>query len=585
LLLYSTSVWPQQEQVPHARIGFEHPFYEIAVLILIAAFVGLLGLLLRQPLIVSFIAVGVLAGPDVLGLVSTADYISLLSEMSIAVLLFPVGLKLDLKLVRTLGKVALATGLGQVTFTVVFGMLLCLLMGMDWLSSLYVGIALTFSSTIIIVKLLSDKREIDSLHGRIALGFLIVQDIVVVLAMVILSAIGVGAASDTEGGNIMTVLGGGLLMLAFIALFVRYLANPLLTRIARSPELLVVFAVGWAASLGALGDWLGFGMELGGLLAGVSLASTQFRDAISSRLASLRDFLLLFFFVSLGAGLDLSQLGDQSLRALVLSLFVLIGNPLIVLMIMGYMGYQKRTGFLAGLTVAQISEFSLIFMAMGVSIGHVEPTYMGLVTLVGLVTIALSTYMITWSHQLYEFCEAWLHPFERVVPFREKDGLDTQNSGQYEFIVFGLGRYGRAISKGLIAKGHTVLGVDFDPEAVADWRQSGYDGLYGDATDPEFLGHLPLADAKVLVSTVPSVSGGLSDTDPRLALLHGLREQAFGGKIAVAMRTDYDEEALRRQGADVVLSPFVDAASFAVGSVEALLNSDAPKPVLASNSG
>jgi len=113
---------------------------------------------------------------------------------------------------------------------------------------------------------------------------------------------------------------------------------------------------------------------------------------------------------------------------------------------------------------------------------------MGLVTLVGLVTIALSTYMITWSHQLYEFCEAWLHPFERLVPFREKADCNNKSSGSYEFIVFGLGRYGRSIGKGLIAHGHTVLGVDFDPEAVADWRQLGHDGLYGDATDPEFLG-------------------------------------------------------------------------------------------------
>jgi Kef-type K+ transport system membrane component KefB/voltage-gated potassium channel Kch len=549
-----------------------HPFYEIAVLILIAAFVGLFGLLLRQPLIVSFIAVGILAGPDALGLVSRTEYISLLSEMSIAVLLFLVGLKLDLKLVRTLGAVALATGLGQVTFTVVFGMLICMAMGMEWLPSLYVGIALTFSSTIIVVKLLSDKREIDSLHGRIALGFLIVQDIVVVLAMVVLSAIGVGAATDSGSGDILKVVGGGVAMIVFIVLFIRYLADPLIGRIARSPELLVVFAVGWAASLGALGDWLGFGMELGGLLAGVSLASTQFRDSISSRLASLRDFLLLFFFVSLGAGLDLSQLGEQTSRALVLSLFVLIGNPLIVLAIMGYMGYKKRTGFLAGLTVAQISEFSLIFMAMGVSIGHVADTYMGLVTLVGLVTIALSTYMITWSHHLYDWVEPWLRPFERKIPFREKDIQENDAGGTHEFILFGLGRYGRAIGRGLIAHGHSVLGVDFDPEAVTAWQKLGHDGLYGDATDPEFLGHLPLGSARVMISSVPSVSSGLGNTDPRLALLNGLREHGFRGKIAVAMRTDYDEAALKRQGADVVLSPFLDAATFAVTTVEKLLD-------------
>lgn len=553
------------------NLAFEHPFHEIAVLILVAALVGLLGLTLRQPLIVAFIAVGILAGPDVLGLVSEAEYISILAEMSIAVLLFLVGLKLDLKLVRTLGPVALATGLGQVTFTAVFGFVICLIMGVDWVTSLYVAIALTFSSTIIIVKLLSDKREIDSLHGRIALGFLIVQDIVVVLAMVALSAIGAGMATDAGGSDIAGVFGGGVLMIIFIAAFIRFVATPLLGRVARSPELLVVFAVGWAASLAALGDWLGFGMELGGLLAGVSLASTQFRDAIGSRLASLRDFLLLFFFVSLGAGLDLSLLGEQVGRALVLSLFVLIGNPLIVLVIMGRMGYRKRTGFLAGLTVAQISEFSLIFMAMGVAIGHVSQTYMGLVTLVGLITIALSTYMITYSHSLYNLVERWLHPFERQNPFREAATSAADVTKAHEVIIFGVGRYGRAITRGLIERGHSVLGVDFDPEAVAAYQKAGYDGLYGDATDPEFLGHLPLDSARVVISTVPGDAGSLSDTDPRLALLHALQEQSFRGKIAVAMRTDSDEQLLRQGSVDIFLSPFIDAAAFAVESVEGLL--------------
>lgn len=172
-------------------------------------------------------------------------------------------------------------------------------------------------------------------------------------------------------------------MVAFVIAFIRYVADRLLGQIARSAELLVIFAVGWAAGLAAVGDAIGFGKELGGLLAGVSLASTPYREAIVSRLASLRDFLLLFFFIALGAGLNLQGLGDELVAAAVLSVFVLVGNPLIVLAIMGAMGYRKRTGFLAGLTVAQISEFSLIFMAMGVNLGHVSESALGLVTLVG----------------------------------------------------------------------------------------------------------------------------------------------------------------------------------------------------------
>jgi Kef-type K+ transport system membrane component KefB len=554
-------------------VTFEHTFYEIAALVLLAAAVGLLGMMLRQPLVVAFIGVGILAGPDVLGLATSTEYIALMAEISIAVLLFLVGLKLDVKLVTTLGPVALATGLGQVTFTAVFGFLICFALGIDARSSIYIAVALTFSSTIIIVKLLSDKREIDSLHGRIALGLLIVQDIVVVLAMVTLSALGVGIGGDAGLADVGRVMVSGVAVLAMVALFIRYAAEPILRRVARSPELLVIFAVGWALSLGALGDWLGFGMELGGLLAGVSLASTQYRDSMASRLSSLRDFLLLFFFLGLGASLDISTLDDHLEAAIILSLFVLIGKPLIVLAIMGYMGYRKRTGFLAGLTVAQISEFSLIFMAMGTSIGHVTRESMGLVTLVGLVTIALSTYLITYSHHLYAAAERWLGLFERKVARRENVDSEIAEGDEttYEFILFGLGRYGSEIGRRLLEHGHSVLGIDFDPEALETWRKAGHEGRFGDATDPEFASGLPLARAKAVISAVPRMSGALTDADPRVALMDGLRAQGFTGKIAVAMHTPSDADTLARRGADVILTPFSDAAEFAVAELEKIL--------------
>ena len=543
-------------------------FYEIALLVLLAAGLGFVGMILRQPLIVAFIALGVLAGPDALAIVASTEFIETLSQISIAVLLFLVGLKLDVSLVRNLGKVALATGLGQVGFTSLFGFLICLGMGIAPLASLYIAVALTFSSTIIIVKLLSDKHEIDALHGKIALGFLIVQDIFVVLAMVVLSAVGLGAAG--EGGSVADILiliGGAVLTLGCVVLFIRYLADPLLGRIARSPELLVIFAVGWAAGLAALGDIVGFGKELGGLLAGASLASTQYRDAIGSRLSALRDFLLLFFFIDLGAGLDLGTLGAQVGPAVVLSLFVLIGNPLIVLAIMGYMGYRKRTGFLAGLTVAQISEFSLIFMAMGVTIGHVGEEAMGLVTLVGLVTIALSVYMITFSHQLYARLEPLLDIFERRVPFREIEDAPHQGR-RYDYIIFGLGRYGCRIGQGLHKRGYRVLGVDFDPEALAHWRGLGMDAHFGDATDPEFTAHLPLSGVKAVIAAVSRQRPSLTENAPQMALVSGLLAVHFKGQIVASVTTEAEAEALRRQGASDILNPFEDAADYAITLLE-----------------
>lgn len=412
------------------------PFQEIALLLAAAAGIGALGLWLRQPLILTYIVVGILAGPMVLGWVTVREPLELLAQIGVAVLLFTVGLKLDLHLVRRLGPVALATGIGQLLFTILFGHLIGLALGMDWIKALYVAIALTFSSTIIIVKLLSDKKELDSLHGRIAVGFLIVQDIAVVIAMTAMSSLDLG-----EGhGDLSAILAEIAFKLALaglaLAAAMRYVLPRLLHLVGRSQELMLLFAIAWGVALASLGEALGFSKEVGAFLAGFSLASSSYREAMSSRLTPVRDFLLLFFFLELGARLEFHTFADQIPEALVLSAFVLIGNPLIVMAIMGYMGYRKRTGFLAGLTVAQISEFSIVFVAMGVTLGHVGGDALGLVTLVGLVTISACTYLVLNSQALYERLKPWLGRFERRKPFRELGPTERPAEGP-QVVVFG----------------------------------------------------------------------------------------------------------------------------------------------------
>ncbi|MCP5441234.1 MAG: cation:proton antiporter, partial [Chromatiaceae bacterium] len=398
---------------------FDSVFAQVALILGLAATGGALAQLLRQPLIVAFIAIGILLGPSAFGVVAHSTEIELFARLGIALLLFVVGLKLDLHVIRTVGPVALASGLGQVVFTSGIGYLIALLLGMSHVTAVYVAVALTFSSTIIIVKLLSDKREVDALHGRIAVGFLIVQDIVVVLVMIGLTAFGQAEGDTNLGWAALQILLKGAAMLLAVALLMRYVLPGLLRRLAHSSELLMLFAIAWAVLGAVMGDILGFSREVGAFLAGVSIASTPYREQVAARLVSLRDFLLLFFFIELGATLDLSMLGAQLSASVVFSLFVLIGNPLIVMIIMGYMGYRKRTGFLAGLTVAQISEFSLILAALGLSLGHLGQDTVGLITLVGLITISASTYMILYSHTLYEWLAPWLSVFERKVPHRE----------------------------------------------------------------------------------------------------------------------------------------------------------------------
>ena len=531
---------------------FDSIFYQIGAILGLGAVGGALALLLRQPLIVAFIVVGILLGPLGFGLVLQSGEIELFARLGIALLLFVVGLKLDLHIIRTVGPVALLTGLGQVVFTSVVGYLIALMLGMSPLTAIYVAVALTFSSTIIIVKLLSDKREVDALHGRIAVGFLIVQDIVVVLVMIGLNAFGQNGTEVHVGWEALMILLKGAAMLLTVGLLMRYVLPGLLQRLAHSSELLMLFAIAWAV-LGAMaGDTLGFSKEVGAFLAGVSIASTRYREQVAARLVSLRDFLLLFFFIELGATLDLSTLGAQLGASLVFSLFVLIGNPLIVMIIMGYMGYRKRTGFLAGLTVAQISEFSLILAALGLSLGHLQADTVGLITLVGLITISASTYMILYSHVIYERLAPWLSIFERNVPHRE---LDSPLAGgdNVDVLLIGLGRYGAALANNLRDMHCRVMAVDFDPTAVERHTREGYQVHYGDAEDPEFVATLPLAHTRWVVSTV-------RDRKINKNLLHGLRQQNYRGKVAVAASSHRDRSLFEQEGVDLVLIPYSDAA-------------------------
>ncbi|MAT16415.1 MAG: sodium:proton exchanger [Planctomyces sp.] len=522
---------------------------------------GILGFVahsLKQPLIVAFIAVGIVVGPAGFQWVSIGSEIDLLAKTGIALLLFTVGLKLDLHVIRTTGSVSLATGMGQVLFTSVLGYVICLFLGMPHLTSIYVAVALTFSSTIIIVKLLSDKREIDSLHGRIAVGFLIVQDLVVVLVMIALSAFGAGRRSGEWTQEILLIAVKGACLLLVVGLLMWFVIPPLFRRAARSAELLTAMAIAWAVALAAIGDVLGFSKEVGAFLAGVSLASMPHREAIGSRLVGLRDFLLLFFFVDLGAHLKLGVLGSQMFPALVLSVFVLVGNPLIVMVIMGAMGYRKRTGFLAGLTVAQISEFSLMLAALGMSLGHIDGDAVALVTLVGLSTITLSTYLILYSHPFYERIAPALSWFERKKPFREVAIESTAEPQQkFDVIVFGLGRYGNHIAQELEKRGRNVLGVDFDPDVVHRLRQAGRAVVYGDAEDPEFASTLPLSNAQLVVSSMPEVTVNLT-------LLQVIARHECSGRIATTAHNEHDATRLKDAGSDLVLLPFLGAAKQAV---------------------
>ncbi|HSL86412.1 MAG TPA: cation:proton antiporter family protein, partial [Bacteroidales bacterium] len=340
----------------------------------------------------------------------------------------------------------------------------------------------------------------------------------------------------------------GVALLAITIIAMKWIIPKLSYFLAKSQEMLALFAIGWAVTLAAAGELMGFSAEVGAFLAGVSLASSDFKDTISSRLTSLRDFLLIFFFVNMGSELDLLVIGDQVLAAVIFSVFVLIGNPVIVLIIMGSMGYRKRTSFLAGLTVAQISEFSLIFAGLGLAVGHITEEIVGLITLVGLITIGLYTYMILYSHQIYERISPILSIFQRRNPYRESTETAIAKK-QYDIILIGLGRFGRHVAEMLDDHSElSYLGIDFDPTIVKNWQEMGKDIIYGDIEDPDLLERLPVRNVKCIISTIP-------DADHSRHLIRTLRRSSYKGKIFLTAQGEKDYEMLNTCGADSVLKP------------------------------
>lgn len=544
-------------------------FGRIAGLMAIVGVLGALALLLRQPLVVAFLVAGIVGGPAVLGLVEHTEELDLLAELGIAILLFLVGLKLDLGIVRALGPVALLAGVVQVLFTAGVGVVLARLLGWPWAASGYIALALSFSSTIIIVKLLSDRREIDALHGRLAVGILILQDVVVILALILLPSLdagGGGASRVLSQVGVMALwalLAGGLL-----AAVARWAIPPIAHHLARSTELLLLAAIAWAVGLAAAADALGFSKEVGAFVAGVSLASSPFHNAIGTRLVPLRDFLLVFFFISLGATLELDRLPGVLVPAMAFSLFVLVGKPLVIMAILGVLGYRKRTGFYAGFTLGQISEFSLILGAMGVALGHIDPEALALLTLVALVTIALSTYTIANLGWLYERLAPRLEAFERPNPTREDERQDAWPVAP-DVVLIGVGRYGGRIGRRLTERGLRVFAVDFDPQALRAWTSEGRVGQYGDATDPELCGSLPLRTARLVVCSSP-------DERTNRTLLEALRQAGYRGRYAATAHHPREARALRRLGVDLVLEPFANAADEAADRLEPLAGKGTP---------
>ncbi len=450
-------------------VGF---LQEMGIIAVCAAVLVALGRAVRMPAIVVYLLCGILLGP-VLGWVEMGDGLGLVSELGIALLLFLVGLELNFAKIRDVGKVAILAGIGQVVFTAAGGYALCWLLGFGMMEALFLATALTFSSTVVVVKLLDEKGELDSLYGRIAVGIFLVQDLVVILILTFLAGMGgaeggkgVEMDAGAVGMGLAKAFGGMALLLVLSLLASKYILPRPFAWAARRPEILLIWALSWCFLLVFAAHEFGLSLEVGAFLAGMSLAQLPYNDDLRRRVHPLMNLFIAVFFVALGVKVDASGAISNWWPTLVLSLFVLIGNPLIFIGIIGGMGYGRKTAFLTSVTVAQISEFSFIFAGMGLGMGLIGAEILSITAMVGVVTIAVSSYMIIYNHGLY----AWLLRLG-AFRFRFLDGkpevtdriVHAGHGLKGHVIVVGMNALGREIVKRLVAKGEETLAVDTDP--------------------------------------------------------------------------------------------------------------------------
>jgi len=519
---------------------------ELAIVILIAAVLGIIAKLLKQPVVIAYFFTGIIIASFSFFHFENREIFQTFSDLGIMFLLFLVGLEMNFPSIKSIGKTAIIVGLGQLIFTSAAGFGISYLLGFTNLQSAYIAIALTLSSTIIVVKLLSEKRDLNSLYGRISIGFLLVQDFVAILILVFLS--GFQNQGELVLKNVVFALIKGVALFCVFLYLGRKIIPLVFDKIAKSQELLFLSTLAWAFLLAAIASLpqIGFPIEIGGLLAGLSLANSYEHFQISGRIKPLRDFFILIFFVILGSSLAFSDFSQITFPILIFSLFVLIGNPLIVLAIMGIMGYRKRTSFLTGVTTAQISEFSLILAAVGLKLGHLTSQIVTLITAVGIITIIASTYLIIYADGIFR-------KTSKIFSFFERKNLKEKYFDDGEFrkpiILIGFHRIGRSIAFNLPKE--NLLVVDFDPEAIEILKKYGYEYLFGDISDPEIFERSNIKDAELVISTDPDFTDNLN----LLKEINLLKEAGKKIKIVLRAEDENEVEALYKKGADYVIFP------------------------------
>jgi len=474
-------------------------FWDIGLIIVTATFLAYIARILRQPLVVSYMLTGILLGPLGLSLIKEREVITILSEFGIAFLLFIVGLELDLRRLRDLGVVTTVTTLVKSVILFFLTFNVSLLIGFSHVEAIYLGLVLSFSSTMIVIKLLSDKGELDTLHGRIVLGILLTED---VLAILVLSVISTPGYMSLNMALMSLLKGVGLFSIAIV--LSRYILPTIFKFVAKSQELLFLTALSLCFLFAKLADVSGFSVAIGAFIAGVAVATFPYNLEIISRIHSLRDFFATLFFVSLGMEIWVVNVGTLLYPLLAFVFLVLVVKPIIVMLNVSLFGYSSRSSFLTAVSLTQISEFSLIIALTGMQLKHISVDVFSLTALLALVSITFTSYFIKFDNNLYYRLNRYLAHLDRISQKRGKKLEDMPPKSTEHIIVFGAHRMGYKIVKTLMELKERFLVVDFNPEIITSLIEEGVHSIYGDIGDMEILKRVNLQGADMVISTIPN---------------------------------------------------------------------------------
>ncbi len=524
-------------------------FLDLTLVICLASIFSIIFKLLKQPEILAYILTGIVISSLHFFGQASDPFLQTLSQIGVTLLLFMVGLEIRISELLSMGRVLVIASLWQIFVTFGLGFLISGFFGFDVLGSLYVASALTFSSTIIVVKLLSDQHELHSLHAKFSLGILLAQDIFAMAILMFLSGFGKDAGVNPLL-NFSLILVKGILLIGLIALLSKKLFPHFIEKIAKSSETIFLASLAWVFGLAALvsSKFIGFSIEIGGFLAGVALANSLVNYQIIAKVKILRDFFIVIFFVLLGLEMSFANIGEIIIPAIFLSLFVLLVKPLIVMILLGIMGYKKRTSFLTGISLSQISEFSLILIFLGYKLGHLNEKTVSLLTLVGLITFAVSTYLIAHWKALYKKLANKLDLLERQTLKQEEAEEDALEALDNHVVVVGGDQMGDSIIEALEDQNVDIVMVDFDPNIVKKMKQKKVYRLFGDISDLDIQQRAKIDNAKLVISTIP-------DTEDNLMLLKELRRENRRAKIVMMAIEGKEAKILYKAGADYVILP------------------------------